>query len=116
MTLFRLLTPRRLWKVLRFAMFYIEEMILSNFRVAHDVLTPRDHFRPGIVAIRLPELSDLQLITLTNLVTMTPGTISMDVTDDRRTLYLHSMYIEDPEALRRQICQDYITRIREIVP
>jgi multicomponent Na+:H+ antiporter subunit E len=116
MTLLRLLTPRRLWKALHFALFYIWEIVLSNFRVAHDVLTPRDHFRPGILAIRLPDLSDIQLIALTNLVTMTPGTICMDVTDDRHTLYIHSMYIDDPEKMRKQICQDYITRIREIFP
>ena len=114
MMLLRYLAPRRLWSAFRFSKFYLWELLLSNLRVAHDIVTPRDRFKPGIIAIRLPELSDTQLIALTNLVTMTPGTICLDVTDDRKTLYIHSMYIDDPDTVRKQICIDYITRIKEL--
>ncbi len=110
----RLLHPRRAMKLLAFIAFYIAEIVLSNLRVAFDILTPKNYFRPGIVLISLPDLTDTQLIVLTHLVTMTPGTLSLDVSDDRRHLAVHLMYINDPDAERRKICQDYIVRIKEL--
>ena len=97
-----------------FIAFYLAEIVLSNIRVAFDILTPRNYFRPGILLIELPEMSDTQLLVLTHLVSMTPGTLTLDVSDDRRHLVVHSMYIGDPETERRKICQDYIVRIKEL--
>lgn len=105
---------RRFLLLIRFALFYLWELLLSDLRVAHDILTPRNRFRPGVIAVPLPELSDRQLIVLSNLVTMTPGTITLDVSEDRRTLFMHCMYIDDPERLRREILESYVHRIREI--
>ncbi len=99
----------------RFALFYLREVILSNARVAHDVLTPTHHMKPGFIAVPLAELSDRQVLVLANLITMTPGTLSLDVSDDRTTLYLHAMYVEDAEALRRELVELYENRIREIL-
>lgn len=105
---------RRFLLLIRFALFYLWELLLSDLRVAHDILTPRNRFRPGVLAVPLPDLSDYQLIVLSNLVTMTPGTITLDVSEDRRTLFMHCMYIDDPERLRREILESYVHRIREI--
>ena len=105
---------RRFLLLIRFALFYIWELLLSDLRIAHDILTPRNRFRPGVIAVPLPDLSDRQLIVLSNLVTMTPGTITLDVSEDRRTLFMHCMYIDDPERLRREILESYVHRIREI--
>ncbi|MEM1158224.1 MAG: Na+/H+ antiporter subunit E [Verrucomicrobiota bacterium] len=102
-----------LWKCFCFLMFYIKEVVLSNIRVAYDVLTPTHHMRPGFVAIPLEELTERQTLILANLVTMTPGTLSMDVSSDRRTLYLHAMYIDDLDNVRREITV-YQQKIREV--
>jgi multicomponent Na+:H+ antiporter subunit E len=99
---------------MRFLAFYAGELLLANLRVATDVLTPRLRSNPGIIGVRLCALTDRQLFVLSNLVTMTPGTLSMDVSDDRSTLYIHHMFLPDPEAARRQIEEDYVQRIREI--
>ncbi|PLX22998.1 MAG: Na+/H+ antiporter subunit E [Ignavibacteria bacterium] len=105
---------KRLWLGSRFFVFYIGELLLANLRVAVDVLTPRLRSNPGIIGVRLSELTDRQLFVLTNLVTMTPGTLSMEVSEDRRTLYIHHMFLPDPEAARKQIEVDYVKRIKEI--
>lgn len=102
-----------LWKCFCFLLFYIKEVILSNVRVAYDVLTPTHHMKPGFVAIPLNNLTERQILVLGNLVTMTPGTLSMDVSSDRKTLYLHAMYIDDPDAVRLEIGV-YQDKIREI--
>ncbi|MBN1447720.1 MAG: Na+/H+ antiporter subunit E [Bacteroidetes bacterium] len=114
MNLQRSSLPMRILKGLGFTAFYAMEVVLSSFRVALDILSPRLRIRPGIIAIPLCELTERQILVLSNLVTMTPGTLSLDISDDNRTLYLHHMNVRDVERLRRQIEKDYVTRIREI--
>ncbi len=104
----------RLWRGLLFSLFYVKEVVASSFLVAYDILTPRLYSRPGIIAVSLCSLTDRQLLVLTNLVTMTPGTLSLDLSADRSMLYIHHMHVPDPEALRRQIEEDYVRRVREI--
>ena len=53
---------------------------------------------------------------LANLITMTPGTLSLDVSPDRKTLYVHAMYINDPEALRCDIKENLERRARALLP
>lgn len=102
-----------LWKSFCFLLFYIKEVVLSNIRVAYDVLTPTHHMKPGFIAIPLHDLTERQILVLANLITMTPGTLSMDVSSDRQTLYLHAMYIDNPETVRKDISV-YEQKIREI--
>ncbi|MDT8322916.1 MAG: Na+/H+ antiporter subunit E [Bacteroidota bacterium] len=114
MSVRRISFPLRFWRGLLFFFFYVKEVVLSSFLVAYDILTPRLYSRPGIIAVSLRALTDRQVLVLTNLVTMTPGTLSLDLSDDRLTLYIHHMHIPDPEALRLQIEKDYVRRVREI--
>lgn len=89
--------------VVRFLGYYLWELLLANLRVAHDVITPRHLARPGILAIPLDARTDAEITLLANLLTMTPGDLSIDVSADRRVLYIHSMYIDDAEKVRRGV-------------
>jgi multicomponent Na+:H+ antiporter subunit E len=75
------------------------ELLLSNIRLAADVLRPRMRMRPGIVAVPLDARTDLEIVLLSNLVTLTPGTLTIDVSPDRRTLYVHAMFVSSREAI-----------------
>jgi multicomponent Na+:H+ antiporter subunit E len=105
----------RLKAIASFGIFFSKELIKANLRVAFDVLTPRHHMRPGIVAIPLDLQTDLEITVLTTLLTLTPGSLCLHVTDDRQTLYLHAMYIEDPERLVREIKDGFERRVREVL-
>ena len=101
---------RRWWKVLRklaevmtFVVLYLHDLVRANLRIASDVVRPHYHLRPGVIAVPLHVMSDLELISLANLITMTPGTLTVDVSPDRRLLYIHAMYVDDVEALRREV-------------
>jgi multicomponent Na+:H+ antiporter subunit E len=94
--------------------FYAWEVVLSNVRVAVDVLTPRHRMKPAVVGIPLGHLTDTQLVVLASLVTMTPGTISLDVSADRKTLYVHAMYVDNVEEFRREIEREFVSRVREV--
>lgn len=103
------------WLALKFLLFFIKEIIVCNLRVAWDVVTPRHYMKPAIVAIPLDLTSDAEITLLANMLTLTPGTCSLDVSTDRRTLYVHAMYCDDPDVLRADIKRDYEARIKELL-
>jgi multicomponent Na+:H+ antiporter subunit E len=103
------------WLALKFLLFFIKEIIVCNLRVAWDVVTPRHYMKPAIVAIPLDLTSDAEITLLANMLTLTPGTCSLDVSTDRRTLYVHAMYCDDPDVLRAEIKRDYEARIKELL-
>lgn len=102
-------------QILRFAGFYLWQMLLANLRVAYDVLTPTHYMRPGIVALPLDAKTDEEITLLANLITLTPGSVSLDVSPDRKTLYVHVMYIDDPEVVRRELKEGIERRVLELL-
>jgi multicomponent Na+:H+ antiporter subunit E len=106
----------RVGRVVKFLFFYLGQLIMSNLRVAYDVVTPRNHMRPGVIAVPLDVETDAEIVLLANLITLTPGTLSLDLSPDRKTLYVHVMYIdEDDEQARRQIKDGLETRVLELL-
>lgn len=105
----------RIAGVLDLVVFFAIELTASSFRVAWDVVTPRARRSPGIVAVPLDLQSDGQITLLALLVTLTPGSLSLDVSTDRRSLYVHSMFAADPERTRQSVKQGFERRIMRIV-
>jgi multicomponent Na+:H+ antiporter subunit E len=90
-------------RLLKFTLFYLKEFFLANFRVALTVLSPKMNISPAIVAVPLAARTNLSIVVLANLITLTPGTLTMDISDDQEILYVHSMYTQDVEQFRREI-------------
>jgi multicomponent Na+:H+ antiporter subunit E len=101
--------------LLRFAGFYALEVVRANLRVAFDVVTPALRARPGIVAVPLDARTDAEITLLANLITMTPGTLAVDVADDRSVMYVHAMFVEQPEAFAQAIKDDLERRVLELL-
>jgi len=106
---------RKLSKTVNLTLFFLEELLLSSLRVAYDVLTPKHSMKPAIIAVPIDLEKDIQITLLANLVSLTPGTLSLDISEDKKTLYVHAMYASDPEALKRSIKEDFEKRIKEVV-
>jgi multicomponent Na+:H+ antiporter subunit E len=85
---------RRAWRFLVLFLVFLWELSLSAFRVARIVLKPTLEVRPGIIAYPLDVRTDREITALANLITLTPGTLSLDVSDDEKTLYVHAIMIE----------------------
>lgn len=102
-------------RVVRFVGFYLAELWRANMRVAYDVVTPAHHMRPGIVAVPLDARTDVEITLLANLLTMTPGTLSMDVSDDRRTLFVHGMFVDDPASFRAEVKDGFERRVLDLL-
>jgi multicomponent Na+:H+ antiporter subunit E len=98
-----------------FLLFFLWELVKANLVMAHDVVTPTHHMRPGVLAIPLDARTDTEITMLANLITLTPGTLSLDVSTDRRTLYVHAMYLGDLEVFRRELKQGMERRLLEVM-
>jgi multicomponent Na+:H+ antiporter subunit E len=105
----------KLLDALRFAGFFLYEVVLANLRVAWDVLTPKAYRRPGVVAVPLEAANDTEITVLANLVTLTPGSLSLDVSEDRSCLYVHAMFVQDPATLRREIKDGFERRVLRLL-
>lgn len=114
--IYKLLQPRRYFWFIIYLFVFIWECIKANLDVAYRVLHPAMPIRPGIVKVKTTLKSDMAKMLLANSITMTPGTISVDIIDD--DLYIHWIYIrsEDPEVYTGIITgafEKYIKRIIE---
>ncbi|MDN3689096.1 Na+/H+ antiporter subunit E [Cyclobacterium jeungdonense] len=102
-------------KLIAFVFFFLYELIKANLQVAYDVVTPSYYMKPGIIKIPLTAKSDLEITLLANLITLTPGTLSLDVSDDRKVLYVHAMYVNDKEEFIAGIKNGFERKLLEIL-
>ncbi|PWJ12080.1 Na+/H+ antiporter subunit E [Jannaschia seohaensis] len=93
----------RVWRWIKLVVLFHYELIVSSLSVAWDVLTPRHRARPGIVAVPLKAKGEAEVLLVTNLISLTPGTLSLDVTEDCNTLFVHAMFADDPQKIRDDI-------------
>ena len=92
------------------------DIVLSNIEVARRILGSESRIRPGFVWVPL-ELTNIHGISaLTSVCTLTPGTVSAELSEDRRYLLLHCLSVDDPDALVMQIKSRYEAPLREIFP
>jgi len=103
----------RVPRVLRLVGYFVYELIVSNFKVLWEVVTPRHISRPGIIGIDLAARTDLEIMLVANMISLTPGTLSLDLSPDRRVLYVHFMFLDDPAAARRDIKEGLERRVLE---
>lgn len=85
--------------VILFVFYFIAQVIKSNAEVAYEVATPGLNIAPGVVAVPLELESNVGITILCNFITLTPGTLSLDISDDRKVLYVHAMYLDNEEEL-----------------
>ncbi|MFN3547667.1 MAG: Na+/H+ antiporter subunit E [Mesorhizobium sp.] len=100
-------------RVLSLALLFVYELILSSWRVAMLVVTPDMKLKPGIFAYPLKVDRDFEITLLANLITLTPGTLSVDVSEDRRFLYIHALDCSDPDQVRMDIATGFERKIME---
>ncbi len=107
---------RRLFRAARLALLFFYELILSAWRVAVLVASPNMHSKlhPGIFAYPLTVTTDQQITLLANLITLTPGTLSVDVSEDRTVLFVHAIDLTDKDETIRSIREGFEAKIIEV--
>lgn len=103
----------KLYDGLVLCLYFFYELIVSSLKVAWDVITPIQTSKPAIIAVPLDACSDAEVTVLANLVSLTPGSLSIDISEDRSHLLVHAMFVEDPEAFKAEIKQGMEKRVLE---
>lgn len=102
-------------RIIGFAFYFLYELVKANLQVAAHVVTPKFYMEPGIIKYPLDAKTDLEITLLANVITLTPGTLSLDVSDDRKVLYIHAMYVSDKDEFIDSIKNGFEKRILKIV-
>lgn len=101
-------------KTISFTFYFFYLLFKANMRVAFDILTIKHYMHPGILAIPLKARTNIEITMLANFITLTPGTLSLDISNDRKIIYIHFMYIDNEEDARREI-KDFEAKILDLI-
>lgn len=93
----------RLPSLARFVPVYLWEMTLSNLRIAADALRPEPRFDPGFLRVSVRGYGTAQWWKAASLISMTPGTLSVDLDEESQTLLVHTLYLHDPDVSRQSL-------------
>ncbi|MEJ8802395.1 Na+/H+ antiporter subunit E [Pontibacter sp. H249] len=107
---------RKMPKALTFSAYFMKEFFAANLKIAYDILTPQYHMRPSVIALPLSVKTDFEITLLACMITLTPGTLSIDVSDDHKVLYIHALYTKgsDMNELKMYIKNGFERRILEL--
>lgn len=105
----------RIIAILELVAFYTWEVIKANITVARDVLGNQQRIKPGFIDIEINELTERQMFVLANMITMTPGSLSLDISPDKRRITLHTLYSQNKDELQATINRDYERRILNVL-
>jgi len=101
-------------QIARFCIFFVWELVVATLRVAIDIVTPRHLMKPAVLAIPVLSDSAAETTMLANVITLTPGTLTLDVSPDGKTLYVHAMYAGDADSTRQAIQEGFGHRVHEV--
>ncbi|WP_078428875.1 Na+/H+ antiporter subunit E [Alkalihalobacterium alkalinitrilicum] len=105
---------RRVVAVIKLILLFSKELILANWDVIKIVLSPKMDIQPGIIAVPTKLKTEWELTLLASLISLTPGTLSMDFSDDNKILYIHSIHVPDKDEMIKQIHNTFEKAIMEV--
>lgn len=108
---------KRVPKILLFMLYFLWSIVVANFRMAKAVLWSLftfDHLLPAIVAVPLDLTNSAEITLLANWITLTPGTLTLEISEDNSTIYIHTFQCPDVVAFRAEIKNNFERRIMEI--
>ena len=105
---------RRHWLALSYTLKVLYDIVVANFQVAVRVLGPTSRLKPGWIAVPLDIEGSLPITLLASTISLTPGTVSADLSEDAKWLYVHVLDLDDEQALIAQIKQRYEQPLKDI--
>lgn len=89
---------RRILGLVKFAVYFMYILVKANLIVAWEIITPQFNMTPRIIRYPVDGLTEIEVTTLANAITLTPGTLSADIDDEGKLLYIHCMYADDRQS------------------
>jgi multicomponent Na+:H+ antiporter subunit E len=88
---------RRIPRIAWYAVFFLYELVVANVRIAWEVATPGFSMQPGIVRVPTRCETEWEVMMLANSISLTPGTLTLEVDTDTNDLYVHALYVSSRE-------------------
>ncbi len=102
------------WRLLRYIAVLLWDIGLANLTVARLILGPTRRLRPGFIHLPLTLESEFAISVLASTISLTPGTVSSNLSSDRKTLLIHALDIENEAEEIAHIKQRYEKPLKEI--
>ena len=106
----------RMERVLSLFGYLVGQIVVANLRVARDVISFQPRMRPGVIRLPLEVSTDEEIILLAAMINVTPGSVALDVSEDRRVMFVHVMDMTTPDEARREIKEGFERRILGLRP
>jgi len=100
--------------IVRLGLVVLWDIVLSNIEVARRILGPEEAIKPAFVWMPLELTDPHAIVSLAGIITMTPGTLSAELSPDRRHLLVHAFNVDDEAALIAQMKARYEAPLKEI--
>jgi multisubunit Na+/H+ antiporter MnhE subunit len=106
---------KKLYAVLDFLVYYLVKLVTANIFIAMDILTPRMRTSPAFIRMPVTIRSGAGLLLFSNLLSMTPGTLTIEISEDKQTILVHVLYSQDEKKVIQEIrlIQEKVKRITE---
>ncbi|GEN46466.1 Na+/H+ antiporter subunit E [Alkalibacillus haloalkaliphilus] len=104
----------RLYRIVKLNLIFLRELILSSVSIVALAYKPKLDIEPGIFALPIEVKSSWEIALLGNLISLTPGTLSVAVADDNSKIYIHAMDLPDVEASITEIKETFEKAIMEV--
>jgi multisubunit Na+/H+ antiporter MnhE subunit len=105
---------RKVWAIVKLLVLFNKELLVSGIAVLIEVIRPRIKVRPGIIKLDTELKTDFEITLLACLICLTPGTLTLDVSRDGSSLFIHAMNINESEDLAAQIKNSFEKAILEV--
>lgn len=105
----------RVPKIFAFILLFFYDLLKANYEVTKDVITPNYNMKPGIIKYEMAAKTDFEITMLANMIALTPGTVVIDLSKDKRFMYIHVMYLKDKEAFVKNLSNRIEVKLLEII-
>lgn len=76
-------------------LYFLKEFLMANLKLTYEIISPVNNLEPAVIALPLDVKSDLEILLLSNLITLTPGTLTLDISEDKKTLFVHAIFVKE---------------------
>ncbi len=104
----------RVCRILKLALIFLIELVKACFQVLYQVLQPELKIKPGIIKMDISLESPEEIALLANMITLTPGTLTVEVAHDNKALYIHTLVIDDAHAICQGIRNSFEANIKKV--
>ena len=105
----------RVPKIFAFIILFFYDLLKANFEVMKDVVTPNYNMKPGIVKYEMDAKTDFEITMLANMIALTPGTVVIDLSKDKKFMYIHVMYLTNKEEFKSTLSNRIERKLLEIL-